>query len=251
MTGQAATSLLAARAMSLALICFLAGGCGSAKVPTASDDTFFRPLTSFDRAAASAPPEAVDSVKFSSWTTKADSLLETMREQRQRLDAIAGHLRLLEVSQRQAGADSPTGPKKEPPQAAADPSPQRAAALPSYEDAVRLCGSRRYEEAIAAFETLLRRGVRADLQDNCHFWIGSCRFSLGQFDLALAPLDRVVKWRGSNKRADAYYMLGRTYEQLGNVAQARSMFEALLKEYPHTALASSARRKLGSLKPAK
>jgi TolA-binding protein len=251
MTEQALTSFLVRRAFFAALLCFLMFGCRSAEVATASDDTFFKPLRSVDRATGPGPSETVDSVRLSSWTAKADSLLRTMHGQQQRLDGIAAHLKRLEASQRQGGTDSSFNPEEELPKPSVSPSPRGETRMPSYDDAVRLCGSRRYQEAIDAFEALLHSGVQEDLQDNCYFWIGSCRFSLGQLDLAIAPLQRVVKWRGSNKRADAYYMLGRTYEQLGNAAQAKSMFEALLKEYPRNALASSARRKLESLEPAK
>jgi len=84
-------------------------------------------------------------------------------------------------------------------------------ALLTYGDAVRLSAARRYQEAIDAFEELLRRGVQEDVQDNCHFWIGASRFNLKQFDLALVSLKRVIDWKGSNKKPDAYYLAGRTY----------------------------------------
>jgi len=231
------------------ILCSFCIGCGGTRQATASDDTFFKPLKSVNRPPASTSSGSGAAAVAPSWSARADSLLQTMCSQQQRLDAIAAHLQLLEASRRGAPGDSSRGVKKAPVQPL-KPSPQRE--QPSdvtYGDALRLYQTRRYQEAIDAFEELLRRGVQEELQDNCHFWIGASHFSLKQFELALESLKRVVEWKGSNKREDAYYMLGRTYEQLGKGPRARTMFETLLNEFPGSALAPSARQRLKALKP--
>lgn len=215
---------------------------------TASDDTFFKPLRPVDLASASKSLEVADTARVSSWTARADSLLQTVREQQQRLDAILARLRFLEASRRGVTADSVHNATRELPQHSRASLQREQPVGLTYGDALRLYEARRYQEAIDAFEGVLRRGVQEDLQDDCYFWIGAGRFSLNQFDLALVSLKRVVEWRGSNKKADAYYLLGRTYEQLGNARQARSMFEALLNEFPRSEVAPSARQKLRNLK---
>jgi TolA-binding protein len=243
------TPLTARLGFFIAFLCSLLVGCGSARLSTASDETFFKPLRPADLVAASETSEVADTARVSSWTARADSLLQAMREQQQRLHAIAARLQFLEASRRGGAADSFRIAKKEQQQPSRASLQREQPVGLTYGDALRLCQARRYQEAIDAFEGVLRRGVQEDLQDNCYFWIGVSRFGLKQFNLALVALKRVVDWRGSNKKADAYYLLGRTYEQLGKMGEARSMFETLLKEFPRSGVAPSARQKLRNLKP--
>jgi TolA-binding protein len=233
----------------LALLCRLFIGCGGSRIATASDDTFFEPLKSLDRPPASKPSGGAYVPAASSWAVRADSLLRRMREQQQRLDAIETHLQLLEVSRQEGAAGASRGAGNELPARPRVPSQREQTVMHAYGEARRLYNARRYQDAIAAFEELLRRGVQEDLQDNCSLWIGASYFHLRQFDSAVVSLQQVVEWNGSNKRADAYFLLGQTYEQLGNVEQARSMFEALLKEFPASKRAGSAREKLKVMKP--
>lgn len=233
----------------LALLCRLFIGCGGSRIATASDDTFFEPLKPLDRPPASKPSGGAYVPMVSSWAVRADSLLRRMREQQQRLDAIETHLQLLEVSRQEGAPGASRGAETELPAYPRVSSEREQIAVLAYGEARRLYEAQRYQDAIDAFEELLRRGVQEDLQDNCHLWIGASHFHLRQFHSAVVSLSQVVEWNGSNKRADACFLLGQTYELLGNVEQARSMFEALLKEFPDSERAASAREKLKVMKP--
>jgi len=144
-------------------------------------------------------------------------------------------------------------PEKKPAirQPAASAFRERRDSLLSYDAALRIYESGKYQKAIEALQELLRRGIDRDLQDNCRLWIGVSYFNLKRFDRAASKFKQVIGWRGTDKKADALFMLGQTYEQLGNRQQAKTMFEALLKEFPSGELAPVARRKLerlGSMK---
>jgi TolA-binding protein len=144
-------------------------------------------------------------------------------------------------------------PEKKPAirQPAASAFRERRDSLLSYDAALRIYESGKYQKAIEALQELLRRGIDRDLQDNCLLWIGVSYFNLKRFDRAASKFKQVIGWRGTDKKADALFMLGQTYEQLGNRQQAKTMFEALLKEFPSGELAPVARRKLerlGSMK---
>jgi TolA-binding protein len=114
----------------------------------------------------------------------------------------------------------------------------------SYDAALQVYESGKYQQAIRAFQDLVRQGIDRDLEDNCRLWIGVSYFNLRRFDRAAAAFKQVVGWRGSDKRGDALFMLGQTYEQVGDRRQAKTAFEALLKEFPTSELVPAARRKL-------
>jgi TolA-binding protein len=237
--------------LSLAAICSFFTSCGSSTQATSSDDTFFEPVKSLDRPSTPKPAEAEKSKRQSEWITKADSLLNAIKEQERRVNALTAQLQLREATRAAAPPDSSSIVKKQLPQPSKPPSRGEQPVALMYEDALRLHKSGKYQSAINAFQELLRRGIEKDLEDNCHFWIGVSHFNLREFDLALTSLRRVIDWIGSNKKADAYLMLGQTYERLGDGQQAKSMYEALLKEFPRSELAPAARRKLKALTTAR
>jgi len=237
--------------LSLAAACSFFTNCGSSKLATASDDTFFEPLKTLDHPSAPKPAKAEKSSGQSVWITKADSLLNTLKDQERRLNAITAQLLTREGKRAAVPHDSSSVVKKQLAHSAKPMSQEEQPGSPTYEDALRAHKSGDYQKAINAFDGLLQRGVKKDLEDNCHFWIGVCHFNLKQFDQAVASFRLVIGWKGSNKKADAYLMLGQTYAQLGDIQEAKRMFDALLREFPRSAFAPTARQKLKALNPVK
>jgi TolA-binding protein len=116
-----------------------------------------------------------------------------------------------------------------------------------YQEGVSLFNRRRYDDAHRWFTRLLSSGIREDLADNCEYWVGESHFARGQWTSAVESFERVVALRGSNKRADALLMLGRSLEMLRQTSRARAAYERLVREYPSSASASIGRRKLRSM----
>ena len=117
-----------------------------------------------------------------------------------------------------------------------------------YSEAVRLFNRKQYDDARAWFSRLLEMGISEDLADNCEYWVGECDFARGRWTSAVESFDRVLALRGSNKRPDAMLMLGRSLEQLRQSARARSMYEQLIREYPSSSAAATARWKLRTMR---
>lgn len=113
-----------------------------------------------------------------------------------------------------------------------------------YAEGVSLFNRKRYDEAKTWFGRLLTMGISEDLADNCEYWIGESDFARGRWTMAVESFERVVALRSSNKRADALLMLGRSFEFLRQSARARSTFEQLVREYPSSSAAATARMKL-------
>jgi TolA-binding protein len=128
--------------------------------------------------------------------------------------------------------------------------PSRGNALTAeaeYQEGVDLFNRRRYDDAHRWFTRLLSSGIREDLADNCEYWVGESDFARGQWTSAVESFERVVALRGSNKRADALLMLGRSLEMLRQTSRARAAYERLVREYPSSASAGIGRRKLRSM----
>lgn len=150
--------------------------------------------------------------------------------------------------------DASTMARTEPPSSTR---PSRSTSLPSrgaamtvdaeYQEGVELFNRRRYDDAHRWFTRLLSDGIREDLADNCEYWVGECDFARGQWTSAVESFERVVALRGSNKRADAMLMLGRSLEMLRQTSRARAAYERLVREYPSSSAASIGRRKLRSM----
>ncbi|MBN1464600.1 tetratricopeptide repeat protein [candidate division KSB1 bacterium] len=116
-----------------------------------------------------------------------------------------------------------------------------------YDDALRLYYSRRYNDAIFAFDQLLASGENNSLSDNCQYWKGECYYGLGNYNQAIMEFQKVFNFPNSNKLDDAQLKLGLCYIQLNDKAQAKREFEKLLKEHPTSEYAGRAQSHLGQL----
>jgi tol-pal system protein YbgF len=131
-----------------------------------------------------------------------------------------------------------------PPTPAPQPQPQPTA---TYEGAQKAFGEKRYDDAIQMFQALLDAGVPEDVADNCHYWIGESYFGKKNFQEALKQLGMVLQYKASEKKGDAYYMMGRSYEMLGDKAKAKDAYEKVVKDYPTNNNVKKAKERWGRL----
>jgi TolA-binding protein len=103
-----------------------------------------------------------------------------------------------------------------------------------YEGALGEFMGHRYDDAINSFQGLLNNGIQEDLADNCEYWIGESHFAKREYEEAIASFEKVITMPVSNKKADAYVMLGQTYENLHDYTKARWAYEELLAHFPNT-----------------
>jgi TolA-binding protein len=101
-----------------------------------------------------------------------------------------------------------------------------------YSEGVSLFQQRKYDDAMMTFGSLLDKGIEEDLADNCEYWIGECQFAKHEYSLAIGNFQKVLTIDSSNKKADSYFMLGKSYEQIGDLAKARWAYEELSLLYP-------------------
>jgi TolA-binding protein len=102
-----------------------------------------------------------------------------------------------------------------------------------YSEGVLLFRQRKYEDALVTFSSLLDKGIEETLADHCEYWKGECHFAQHEYALAMSDFQKVLTINSSNKKSDAYFMLGRSYEQVGDLAKARWAYEELSLLYPN------------------
>ncbi|MBI5463650.1 MAG: tetratricopeptide repeat protein [Ignavibacteriales bacterium] len=119
-------------------------------------------------------------------------------------------------------------PKSEP--AKAEPKP--ATNITGYEDALKAFNSRKYADALQGFQHVFSAGVAEDMADNCKYWIGESQFALKKYKDAVGSFEDVIKYKASEKKGDAQFMLGQSFERLGNKVKAKEAYEKVVKDYP-------------------
>jgi tol-pal system protein YbgF len=131
--------------------------------------------------------------------------------------------------------------------AAPPPKPEPVVSAASYEGALKAFGEKKYDEAIQMFQALLDGGAPEDLADNCHYWIGESFFGKKEYKEALKHLEMVFQYKTSEKKGDAYFMMGRCYEMTGDKAKAKEAYEKVVKDYPTNNNVKKAKERWGKL----
>ncbi len=116
--------------------------------------------------------------------------------------------------------------------------------IQQYEGAVALAKERKFKEAIDEFQSLLDGGVKSDYADNCHYWIGLCRYSMHEYKMAIQQFQEVLKFKISKKRDDSQFMIAQTYDRMGNHQQAQVEFKKFVELYPNSEYVQRAQAKI-------
>jgi TolA-binding protein len=117
-----------------------------------------------------------------------------------------------------------------------------------YAEGLSFFKQRRYGEAISTFNDVLNKGVEEDIADNCEYWIGECHFARREYTDAINYFQKVLSIESSNKKIDAYFMLGKAYEQIGDVEKARVAYKVLNVRYPNNGHTQIVKNHLDALK---
>jgi tol-pal system protein YbgF len=139
--------------------------------------------------------------------------------------------------------------KAEIDKAAAPPPPPPAppTSATTYEGAQKSFTKKKYDDAIQMFQALLDGGAPENIADNCHYWIGESYFGKKDFKEGLKHFEMVLQYKISEKKGDAHFMLGRSYDMLGDKAKAKKSYEKVVKDYPMNGNVKRAKERLGRL----
>ncbi len=200
--------------------------------------------------------------------TSQDSLAMSNKQLRDQVAALSSENRALSArvsfleSQLAAARSAAPAPavQAQPSQApqAAQPAADATMSAPSnpnstdmrtaYETALETARRHDYDTAIQQFSDLLTHGIRTDLADNCHYWLGECYYAKKKYDLAGQEFQTVLDMKTSDKTTDAMLMLGNTYAAQGKTADAKKIWNDLVNSWPTSPAASHAKARLGATK---
>lgn len=171
---------------------------------------------------------------------RIDSIASENHRLMQQIDALAsenrsltGHAADLEMRLKEAQTPPPAP-------VITDMSAAYAAALGQYR-------KRDFSGAMQQFEQLVNNGIREDLADNCHYWIGECLYGMGKYSDALHHFETAKGFAHSEKKDDSQIMIGNTYAAMGNKTAAREAYNKLISSYPASPYVKKAHEKLAKL----
>lgn len=115
--------------------------------------------------------------------------------------------------------------------------------MTAYKDALSTFNTKAYDAAIMKFEGVLNSNPGARLIDNCHYWLGESNYGKKNYAEAVKHFEMVLQDDKSEKLADAHFMLGQSYERLGEKAKAREHYETVARDFPMSGNVSRAKHR--------
>lgn len=113
---------------------------------------------------------------------------------------------------------------------------------------VALLKSGEIQKARAKFKDVLRRFPTSRFSDDAQYWIGETYYREKRYDKAILEYDKVViNYSKGNKVPAALLKQGFAFLALGDKASAKQLMNQLIKEYPKSEEAKTARSRLSSL----
>jgi tol-pal system protein YbgF len=129
--------------------------------------------------------------------------------------------------------------------------PQKAAPTPLgekslYDAALALYYKGEYGKALEAFQSFSRSHPGSTLAPNALYWEGESLYSLGLYDQAVMNFTGVVnRYPKHDKAAASLLKIGYAYERMKDMENARFYWQILLDDFPKSAPAALARKRLG------
>lgn len=176
----------------------------------------------------------------------------SMTELLERIDVLNERMNKLEQASL-SGAPAP------PPASAAAPPPQpvtlpskalvSAGVADNYRNGLMQYGRGRYEDARKTFQQVFDADPTGDLADNALYWIGETYFAAGNYAEAMKFYRRVTaEFSEANKAPDALFKTALAFEKNGDLGMARNTLDEVIRRYPYSSSAASAKLELKRIK---
>ncbi len=118
----------------------------------------------------------------------------------------------------------------------------------SLDDAVKLFRSGKFDQAKPVFERYAKDGTPRQ-KVRAIFYLGETAYRQKDYKTAIANYGIIVeKYPTSTLITSAYYMIGKSFVQLGDTKKASLFFEELISRYPKDRLSTDAAQELKKLK---
>jgi tol-pal system protein YbgF len=129
---------------------------------------------------------------------------------------------------------------------AAPRNPAAGAEQAAYDAALQLYERRQPNAAQENFQNFLQLYPDSTLAPNALYWLGESHYAAGRMDLAIMQFKKVAEtYPRHPKAAAALLKAGYAYARLGDRENARFYWQILLDDFPDSAPAALARKRLG------
>lgn len=149
------------------------------------------------------------------------------------------------------GGEAASAPSRPTPAPASAPSRALVAAgvADTYRNGLILYGRGKFDDARKTFQQVFDAEPTGDLADNALYWIGETYFATGNYAEAMKFYRRVTAEFGeANKAPDALFKTAVSFEKTGDLGMARSTLDDVIRRYPYSSAAASAKLELKRIK---
>ena len=106
-----------------------------------------------------------------------------------------------------------------------------------------------YAKAREEFQKFLKQYPKTTYSDNAQFWIGETWYVEEKYEKAIVEYEKAIQgFPTGDKVPDALLKQGMSFQKLGDKASAKIVYQQIIKKYPQTNQAKTARAKLSELK---
>lgn len=117
----------------------------------------------------------------------------------------------------------------------------------TYDVALGLYHKGDYAKAQQTFKSFLQSSPSSALTPNAMYWEGECLYSMGKYDEAIIIFKDVAsKYPKHDKAAASLLKAGYAYERIKDMENAKFYWQILLDDFPGSAPANLARKRLGA-----
>lgn len=164
-----------------------------------------------------------------------NELENAARRQRDFYVDLDARVRKLETPPPAPVAEKPKGPTLEE---------QKA-----YENGLNLVKAANYKGAVEAFAAFMKTYPASTLAPSAQYWIGNSLFALRDYKGAIAAQQLVVDtWPDDPKAPDAMLNISSAQTDLKDLKGARVTLDGLIRKYPQSDAAATARQRLAKLR---
>ncbi len=119
----------------------------------------------------------------------------------------------------------------------------------SYQAALSILKSGRYEDAIQAFQVFLINYPQSGFAANAQYWMAEAYYVLKDFQAAVTQFQKVISaYPDSRKVSDAYLKIGFSYYEMKEWSKAQEALEKVITDYADSTAARLAQRRLQKMK---
>jgi tol-pal system protein YbgF len=118
-----------------------------------------------------------------------------------------------------------------------------------YRDAIVLFGKGKLADSRKGFQHVFDEDPTGDLADNALYWVGETYYAAGDYPSAMRFYKRVIaEFADQNKAPDALFKTALAFEKTGDLGMARSTLDEVIRKYPYSTPAASAKAELKRIK---